>query len=130
MFRKIHFTFTAVTAAAAAFGMSPTVGVAQQATQYTTQDYAQAERFMSYNVNPLAYQGQVRARALDDGRFWYREVDATGATFILVDPAKGTRAPAFDQVMPGVHFVGAVEIPVRLRLKQGRHRDSVRRARQ
>ena len=98
MFRKIHFTFTAVTAAAAAFGMSPTIGVAQQARQYTTQDYAQAERFMSYNVNPLAYQGQVRARALDDGRFWYREVDATGATFILVDPARGTRAPAFDQV--------------------------------
>jgi dipeptidyl-peptidase 4 len=65
--------------------------------QYTTEDYAAAERFMSYNVNPLFYQGVVRAQWLDDGRFWYRDADETGVSFVLIDPARGTRAPAFDQ---------------------------------
>jgi dipeptidyl aminopeptidase/acylaminoacyl peptidase len=71
---------------------------AQQPKQYTTQDYAAAEKFMGYNVNPLAYKGFVHAQWLDDGRFWYRDADSSGATYILVDPSKGTRAPAFDQV--------------------------------
>jgi len=71
---------------------------AQQSKQYTTQDYAAAERFMSYNVNPLAYQGVVRAQWLDDGRFWYRDANWSGISYVVVDPAKGTRLPAFDQV--------------------------------
>ncbi len=71
--------------------------VAQQPRQYTTQDYAAAEKFMPYNVNPLAYRGLVNAQVLDDGRFWYRAVDESGDSYILVDPAKGTRGPMFDQ---------------------------------
>ena len=71
---------------------------AQQPKQYTNEDYAAAERFMSYNVNPLAYQGVVRAQWLNDSRFWYRDAGTSGVTYVLVDPAKGTRAPAFDQV--------------------------------
>src|ERR1700733_5635958 len=69
----------------------------QEVRQYTTADYAAAERFMPYNVNPLAYKGQVHAHALNDGRFWYREVDQSGTSYILLDPQKGTRGPAFDQ---------------------------------
>jgi len=53
---------------------------------------------MSYNVNPLAYKGVVHARWLDDGRFWYRDVDSSGTTIVLVDPARGTHVPAFDHV--------------------------------
>jgi dipeptidyl-peptidase 4 len=68
----------------------------QQPKQYTKEDYAAAEKFMSYNVNPLAYKGLVHAQWLDDDRFWYRDVDSSGTTIVLVDPAKGTRAPAFD----------------------------------
>jgi dipeptidyl aminopeptidase/acylaminoacyl peptidase len=71
---------------------------AQQPKQYTSQDYATAERFMSYNVNPLAWQGVVHAQSLDDGRFWYRDASQSGTNYILLDPAKGTRAAAFDQV--------------------------------
>jgi len=37
-------------------------GNAQQPRQYTKEDYARAERFMPYNVAPLAYQGMVRPR--------------------------------------------------------------------
>lgn len=73
-------------------------GVAQQPRQYTASDYAQAEKFMPYNANPLAYGGVVNARWLDDGRFWYREVDSDGWNFILVDPAKNSKGAAFDQV--------------------------------
>jgi dipeptidyl-peptidase 4 len=79
------------------FSLCCAAGLAQQPRQYTAQDYAAAERFMPYNVNPLAYQGVVRAQWLDDGRFWYRDVNWNGVSYVLVNPAKGTRAPAFDQ---------------------------------
>ena len=81
----------------AVVGLGCAAGVGQQARQYTAEDYAAAERFMAYNVNPLAYKGVVRAQWLEDGRFWYRDTDASGATYVVVDPAKGTRAAAFDQ---------------------------------
>jgi len=70
---------------------------AQQPRQYTAADYAAAERFMSYNVNPLAYSGQIRPQWLDDNRFWYRDVTPTGSNYFLVDPANAKFSPAFDQ---------------------------------
>jgi dipeptidyl-peptidase-4 len=70
-------------------------GVAQ-GKQLTAGDYARAEKFMSYNVNPLVYHTVAHATWLPDGRFWYRDRAADGVTFIVVDPAKGTKAPAFD----------------------------------
>jgi dipeptidyl aminopeptidase/acylaminoacyl peptidase len=69
-----------------------------QGKQLTTEDYARAEKFMGYNVNPLVYHGVARATWMDDGRFWYRDNGPDGVTFMLVDPAKGTKTPAFDQV--------------------------------
>src|SRR5258708_11299335 len=69
-----------------------------QGKQLTTEDYARAEKFMGYNVNPLVYHGLARATWMDDGRFWYRDNGPDGMTFMLVDPAKGTKTPAFDQV--------------------------------
>jgi dipeptidyl-peptidase 4 len=70
---------------------------AQQPKQYTDQEYAAAEKFMGYNVNPLAYKGLVHAQVLGDNRFWYRAADDSGVIYMIVDPAKGTRTPAFDQ---------------------------------
>jgi dipeptidyl-peptidase-4 len=69
----------------------------QQPRHYTDADYANAEKFMAYNVNPLAYKGQVNAQWLDDDRFWYREVDSTGMTYVAIDPVKGSRSPLFNQ---------------------------------
>jgi len=71
-------------------------GAAQQGRQLTSADYARAERFMNYNVNPLVLHSVEHPVWMDDGRFWYRDHDAEGTTFILVDPSKGTKAPAFD----------------------------------
>src|SRR5271170_7841941 len=74
-----------------------TSGLAQ-GKQLTTEDYARAEKFMAYNVNPLVYHGVARPTWMDDGRFWYRDSGPDGATFMVVDPVKGTKTPAFDQV--------------------------------
>src|SRR5271168_5338309 len=73
------------------------VGMAQ-GKQLTTEDYARAEKFMAYNVNPLVYHGVARPTWMEDGRFWYRDNGPDGVTFVVVDPVKGTKAPAFDQV--------------------------------
>jgi dipeptidyl aminopeptidase/acylaminoacyl peptidase len=74
-----------------------TSGAVAQGKQLTTADYARAEKFMNYNVDPLVYHTVKDPKFLADGRFWYRDRAADGVTFELVDPAKGTKAPAFDQ---------------------------------
>ncbi|ADW67370.1 S9 family peptidase [Granulicella tundricola] len=75
-----------------------TFAAAQQAPRvYTDADYAQAEKFMPYNTNPLVMHAVENPTWLADGRFWYRDTGAKGNTFMLVDPAKSAKAPAFDQ---------------------------------
>jgi dipeptidyl-peptidase 4 len=106
MFRTIDSKLKTSAAIVTVFNIC--LGVhAQQPKQYTAQDYAAAERFMSYNVNPLAYQGVVHAQWLDDGRFWYRDANWSGISYVVVDPAKGTRVPAFDQVKIAAALHGA-----------------------
>jgi dipeptidyl aminopeptidase/acylaminoacyl peptidase len=64
----------------------------------TNDDYARAEKFMPYNTTPLVFHAGVRRPAwLPDGRFWYRTTTAEGSEFVVVDPARKTRGPAFDQ---------------------------------
>ena len=62
----------------------------------TSADYQQAEKFMGYNTTPLVLSNTVAPNWLAGDRFTYRVTTADGNEFILVDPAKGTRAPAFD----------------------------------
>ncbi|MBS1858452.1 MAG: DPP IV N-terminal domain-containing protein [Acidobacteria bacterium] len=66
--------------------------------KFIAADYQRAEKFMTYNTTPLVYHAGVRPNWLPGERFWYRVTTADGPEFILVDPAKGTRAPAFDRV--------------------------------
>lgn len=72
-----------------------TINLAQQRA-LTADDYTRAEKFMSYNTTPLVLRGGVRPTWLSDGRFWYLVTTENGAEFVLVDPARGTRRPAFD----------------------------------
>jgi dipeptidyl-peptidase 4 len=74
-----------------------TVSGMAQGKQLTTEDYARAEKFMGYNVSSLVYHGVARPTWMEDGRFWYRDNGPDGITFFVVDPAKGTKTPAFDQ---------------------------------
>ncbi len=62
----------------------------------TAADYARAEKFMGYNTTPLVHRTGVRPNWMPGERFWYRVTTNAGAEFLVVDPAKGTRAPAFD----------------------------------
>ena len=76
-------------------------GVAQQRTAdaprvLSTADYARAEKLMGYNTTPLVFRTGVRPNWLQDDRFWYRITTTDGSEFLLVDPSKGTRTPAFD----------------------------------
>ena len=71
-----------------------TIGAARA---LTAADYAQAEKFMSYNLTSLVLRAGVRPAWLPGERFWYRNTLEKGASeFILIDPARGTRGPAFD----------------------------------
>ncbi len=69
---------------------------AQQANALSAKDYANAERFMSYNTDPFVDGVVVRPNWLPDEKFWYLATTAAGNEFILVDPVKKTRTAAFD----------------------------------
>jgi dipeptidyl-peptidase-4 len=63
----------------------------------TAADYAQAEKFLPYNVNPLVVHGSVRATWISEDHFWYRDSLADGASqYMLVNAATGASQPAFD----------------------------------
>jgi dipeptidyl aminopeptidase/acylaminoacyl peptidase len=74
--------------------LSLTAASAQQ--KFTAADYARAEKMMGYHTTPLVVRSGVRPNWLPDERFWYRVTTAEGAEFVLVDPVKLTRGPAFD----------------------------------
>ena len=76
--------------------VAATVG-AQQPRQITVADYARAERALFAGVTPLTSGIAGRPTWLADGRFWYRTSVPNGSAFFMVDPARGTRVPAFDQ---------------------------------
>ncbi len=62
----------------------------------TVADYAHAEKFMGYNTTPLVFGVGAHATWLPDERFWYRDTTVQGTEFVLIDPVRGTRAPAFN----------------------------------
>jgi dipeptidyl aminopeptidase/acylaminoacyl peptidase len=62
----------------------------------TAADYARAEKLLAYNTAPLVFRSGVRPSWLPGDRFWYRVTTPDGSEFLLVDPVKGTRAPAFN----------------------------------
>jgi dipeptidyl aminopeptidase/acylaminoacyl peptidase len=64
----------------------------------TADDYARAEKFLAPAASSLVVGGSVSPAWLADGRFTYRSTTVDGVRFLLVDPAKATRVPAFDHV--------------------------------
>jgi hypothetical protein len=72
-------------------------GVAAQGRTLSADDYARAERFMSYNTAPLVDHAVQKVDWLDDGHFWYVDHDADGDHFVRMDAASGKTAPLFDQ---------------------------------
>src|ERR1700743_2946339 len=74
-----------------------TAVTAQQSPQLTAKDYEHAESFLNYNTEQLVDHNGVRPEWFSGDKFWYRSLTAHGSEFIVVDPAKKTRAAAFDQ---------------------------------
>ena len=68
----------------------------------TTQDYQAAEQLLRRPARPgeLVIGDKVRPQWIDGGaRFWYAVSNGAGRRFVLVDPAAGTREPAFDHAL-------------------------------
>ncbi len=79
-------------------GLLVCASMAQQRPAFTAADYGRAEKMMGYNTTPLVLRSGVRPTWLPDERFWYRITNAEGSEFVLVDPARGAREPAFDHM--------------------------------
>ncbi|MHB1223254.1 MAG: S9 family peptidase [Gemmatimonadaceae bacterium] len=96
-----------------------TPAAAQPRAAVTAADYDRAVRFLAPSVAPLVIGGSVAATWLPDGRFWYRNEVAGGAEFIVVDPARRTRARAFDHARVATALstamdssVGEITLPI------------------
>jgi dienelactone hydrolase len=88
-------------------------GGAPLARALTAADYARAEKFLGPNVNPLVVRAGGRPTWLADGRFWYRNALEGGTSeFLIVDPAKRTRGPAFDHAKIAAALSAAGGAPV------------------
>jgi dipeptidyl aminopeptidase/acylaminoacyl peptidase len=116
---RMVFVFTAIIAMSAS-GMAQqrgagasrgtTTSIAPRAL--TAQDYARAEKFMGYNTNPLVFRSGVRPNWLPDESFWYRVTTPEGSEFVLIDPAKETRGPAFDHAKLAAGLSAATETKI------------------
>ncbi|MDE3128112.1 MAG: DPP IV N-terminal domain-containing protein [Gemmatimonadota bacterium] len=82
---------------AAAAALVPAALAAQTPRTITAADYARAEKFMGYYTNELVSGGPVYPGWMAGDRFWFRTTTPRGGEFFVVDPARGTREPAFDQ---------------------------------
>ena len=82
-------------------GMAATVGLlvvtAAQATGLDAKDYARAEKFMSYNTEPLVDHAVTRVHWLDGTHFWYRDHDQAGDHYRLMDVTDRKVTPLLDQ---------------------------------
>ena len=70
--------------------------LAQQSNSLTTKNYEHAESFMAYHTDQLVDHGLVSPNWMAGDQFWYRILVPRGSEFVLVNPARGTRSPAFD----------------------------------
>ncbi len=76
------------------------------------QRYVRAERLLPWNAARLTSDLVIKPRWIDsDDCFWYRLKTLKGIEFVLVDPDKGRRTPAFDHVRLAAALSQASGIP-------------------
>jgi len=90
----------------------PVAASAQAPRVVTAEDYAHAEQFLGANTAQLVSGIPDRATWLADGRAWYRVSTADGSEFVMVDPRRRSRAPAFDHTRLAVALSTAMDRPV------------------
>src|SRR5438874_3591675 len=74
----------------------PSTVLPQARPALTAADYARAERFLGPSVGRLVSGIPGRPIWLADGRAAYRVSTPTGGQFVMVNPGRRTRSPAFD----------------------------------
>ncbi len=76
------------------FGLSGVLDAQQggPSPQLTRDDYARAEKFMTYDTAPLVLHSGVRATWVSDDKFWYRTTTDKGPEAFLVDASSKTRS--------------------------------------
>ena len=62
--------------------------MAQKDKIFTDEDYARAEKFMSYHTETYIDKGSLKPNWLALDRFWYQTTSVQGTEFILVNPSK------------------------------------------
>lgn len=67
-----------------------------KAQNKTEQDYARAEQFLSYNVEPFVDGAMVRPNWTNGEKLVYLATTKNGNEFLLVDPVKKTKVAVFD----------------------------------
>jgi dipeptidyl aminopeptidase/acylaminoacyl peptidase len=83
-----------------------------QTTKLSLEDYAQAERFATYNTMPLVDHAVTTVNWVDGTHFWYRDHDANGDHYLRVDASTGKAEPAFDQAKLAAALGKASDKPV------------------
>ncbi|MEO7218522.1 MAG: DPP IV N-terminal domain-containing protein [Gemmatimonadaceae bacterium] len=75
--------------------------------------YERAARFLPNALDSLVLHSDVQPHWLhDSSRFWYRTRSEAGKRFMLVDPARGTRDPAFDHDRLAAALQAATHTPI------------------
>jgi dienelactone hydrolase len=81
--------------------------------QVTNARYARADAMQSHNAEKLVLRDGVRPNWIrGSDRFWYRVTTQRGSEFILVDPARRLRRPAFDHQRLATTLAGAADTAV------------------
>ena len=75
---------------------------------YTDHDYAQAERWMSYNMTSLTQHNVSSVQYLPDGRIFYADPGASGTLYYIADPAKGSKDLAFENPKLAIAVTAAI----------------------
>lgn len=83
-----------ITLAALAASLTAT---AQRTDSLSRKDYEHAASFLGFGTESLVYRNGLRANWMDGDKFWYSINTERGTEFFVVDPAKKSKAPAFDQ---------------------------------
>lgn len=80
----------------------------------TRDDYARAERLLSPRLNKLILNTAIEPHWLEKSdRFWYLSHTTRGKEFVLVDPTRNTRQPAFDHERLAAALSQATSSPYR-----------------
>lgn len=109
----MHHTKTMLAGALLAAATLLPASAAAQGKVLTDADYARAERFVGYNTTPLVDHMVTRVTWLGDDRFWYRDHDAGGDSFRVMDATSGQAGSAFDRDRLAAALARATGKPVK-----------------